>query len=90
MADKPTRRSSSEQAFLRELKAFERLLPHLLPAREGLCVAIHGGQIIDEDLDEFALAERIERTHRSQFVLIRRVSRHVMEEHLESPETEGP
>jgi len=84
----PTRRDPAEQAFLRESGAFDRLLPNLLQTRAGLFVAVSHGQVIDEDADEFALARRIEQTHRSEFVLIRRVCTDVIEHHFESPEVE--
>ena len=43
-----------------ELEAFERLRPRLLDAHRGRFVAIHGGEVIDSDPDEFRLAARIE------------------------------
>lgn len=76
----------TDEAFERESHAFDRLLPKLLQTRPGLFVAIYEGQIIDEDGDEFALARRIERTHRSEFVLIRQVSRNFVDHLLQSPE----
>ena len=74
-------------AFEREVAAFERLLPALLESQEGNYVAVLDGQVIDADADEFALARRMLRTHRGQFVLIRRVSHdQPPEDYLESPE----
>ena len=74
-----------EQDFIRESSAFERLLPALLETRAGRFVALRHGRIIDEDADEFALARRIQSSHRKEFVLIRRVSREVIVDHLPSP-----
>ena len=45
----------TDEAFERESAAFHRLLPTLLQTRPGLFVAVYGGQVIDEDADEFAL-----------------------------------
>lgn len=81
-----TKRDASERKFLRESEAFERLLPDLLRTRGGRFVAVHHGQVIDEDMDEFTLAERVERVYRNRFVLIRRVSELPQEDFLESPE----
>lgn len=86
----PRRRNSSEEAFLRESAAFERLLPDLLRTRAGLFVAVKDGQVIDEDADEFALARRVEEHHRSEFVLIRGVSEDEIEDRLGSPKVEMP
>ena len=76
------------RSFERENAAFQSLLPTLLQDRPGKFVAVLNGQIIDEDADEFALAARLERTHRSQFVLIRQVSLNTTEDYLESPEVD--
>lgn len=74
----------------REAAALERMLPELLATRAGEYVAVRGGRVIDHDADEFALARRVEGEHRSNFVLIRKVSRDVpQEDRLESPEAEG-
>jgi hypothetical protein len=84
----PPPKESTLQGFRREFDAFQRLLPGLLNTQLGRFVAVHNGQIIDEDEDEFALAERVERAHRSEFVLIRQVLQDLPEEHLNSPEIE--
>ena len=49
-----------------ELEAFERLRPRLLDAHRGEFVAIHRGQVIGTDADEFRLAARIEDTARRE------------------------
>lgn len=82
----PTPRDPAVTAFLREDKAFERMLPNLLNTCPGRFVAVMNEQVIDEDADEFALGERIQRSHRGEFVLIRRIERQRPEDYLESPE----
>ena len=77
-------------AFLRESAAFERLLPALLDVVPGRFVAVLDGRVIDQDEDEFSLAERVIGHYPKRFVLIRRVSRESFEEYLESPELETP
>ncbi|MFH1740228.1 MAG: hypothetical protein ABIH23_14565 [bacterium] len=72
----------------REAAAFEALLPELIRSKPGCFVAFHNEEIVDEDGDEFALAERIERRFRDTFVLVRQVSQSAIEDHIESPETE--
>lgn len=42
-----------------ERKAFQRLLPDLLKTHRGQFVAVHGGQVVDADADESALASRV-------------------------------
>ena len=75
-----------DEAFERESAAFHRLLPTLLQTRLGLFVAVYGGKVIDDDADEFALARRIERSHRSEFVLVRQVADDHVDHLLQSPE----
>jgi hypothetical protein len=43
----------------REYQAFLRLLPELLPTHRGRYVAIHNGQVLDEDADDIALVRRV-------------------------------
>ena len=76
------------RCFEREAAAFQALLPTLLQDRPGKFVAVLNAQIVDEDDDEFALAARLERTHRSQFVLVRQISLNTTEDYLESPEVD--
>ena len=61
--------------FLREEAAFERLLPELLSTIPGRYMAMLDGKVIDQDKNEFTLAERISGRCLERFVLIRRVSR---------------
>jgi len=81
---------SLQEEFLREAQAFEALLPTLLKTRPGRFVAVYKGEVIDEDEDEFELAERIETSHRSDFVLVRRVSLGEAGDQMVSPEAVAP
>ena len=58
--------TSPSAKLKRELSAFQRLRPKLLESRLGQFVAIHRGQVIDSDADEFRLAARIEDTARRE------------------------
>jgi len=80
----------SEAAFLREHAAFEQCLPQLLQRSPGSFAAFYGGRLVDEDVDELALAGRMEQAHRDEFVLIRRISTASSEDHFDSPESETP
>lgn len=44
----------------REFRAFQRLLPSLLPTHRGKYVAIHLGQVVDSDTEEIALIVRVQ------------------------------
>lgn len=80
---------SLEQDFLRESRAFKTLLPGLLETRPGRFVAVYKGEVIDEDEDEFELARRIEVSHRSEFVLVRRVCEDEPEDCMQTPEADA-
>ena len=43
----------------REYQAFLRLLPQLLATHRGQYVAIHDGQVVDQDADDIALIQRV-------------------------------
>jgi hypothetical protein len=43
----------------REYRAFQRLLPQLLPAYRGKHVAVHDEQVVDSDSDDVALILRV-------------------------------
>ena len=43
----------------REYAAFLRLLPTLLPEYKGKYVAVHDEQVIDSDVDDIALVQRV-------------------------------
>lgn len=76
--------------FLREEAAFERLLPELLKSVPDRFVAVLDGKVIDQDKNEFALAERLSGEYPERFVLIRRVSCEPCDDYFDSPEGEVP
>jgi len=81
---------SSIVDFERENDAFQKLRPHLLQSHQGRFVALRDGKVIDEDIDELVLAQRLERTHRNQFVLVRQVTVEMHPDiYLETPEIES-
>src|SRR6266498_2479167 len=43
----------------REYQSFLRLLPDLLKLHRGEYVAIHEGQVVDSDVDDIALIQRV-------------------------------
>jgi hypothetical protein len=43
----------------REYQAFLRLLPQLLETHRGRYVAIHEGRVVDSDVDDIALIQRV-------------------------------
>lgn len=43
----------------REYRAFQRLLPQLLPSYHGKYVAVHEEQVVDSDADDVALILRV-------------------------------
>jgi hypothetical protein len=43
----------------REYQAFLRLLPQLLATYQGRYVAVHEGQVVDNDSDDIALIQRV-------------------------------
>jgi len=83
-------RQPFQSDFDREQRAFIKILPDLLKTLSGQYVAVLGGAVIDQDSDEIRLAERVESNHRSEFVLIRKVSQDQTDDYLESPEEELP
>jgi hypothetical protein len=56
-----------------EKAAYLRLYPHLKAEYEGQYVAIHGGQLVDHDVDYGALFERIDEKYPDSFVWLTRV-----------------
>jgi len=83
-------RQPFQTAFEHEQRSFIRMLPDLLKTLSGQYVAVHGGEMIDQDSNEIKLAERIESKYHSEFVLIRKVSKEQTADYLESPEEELP
>jgi hypothetical protein len=59
----------------REQAAYRKLHPHLWRQIPGHYVAIHNGQLVDQDVDKRALLARIEAKYPVQFVLLRGVER---------------
>ncbi len=43
----------------REYRTFLRLLPQLLVSHRGQYVAVHGGEVVDFDMDDIALIQRV-------------------------------
>jgi Family of unknown function (DUF5678) len=81
---------SYQSAYVRECKAFVKMLPELLQKAKGQYVAIRGEKVIDRDTDEIALAKRMESKYRAEFVLIEKVTEEQTVGYLESPEEELP
>jgi len=67
--------SPDREAMEREQAAYERLREALLATHEGQFVAIHGGELVDADADELALARRIIAAYPGRVVHIRQVRR---------------
>lgn len=64
-----------QQALMEhEVEAFESQHAQLWKRYANHYVAMQGGQVVDSDLDELALLERIETTYPEQIVLIRQVT----------------
>jgi hypothetical protein len=57
-----------------EEEAYHRLLPSLLRDFEGKYVAIHAGEVVDWDADEWALATRVVKRYRERVVHLRQVT----------------
>ena len=49
----------ADDAFRREVTAYERLLPELLETHRGKVVAIHDGQVIEVGDSKRAVVERV-------------------------------
>jgi hypothetical protein len=77
-------------AFEPEQAAFREMLPKLMQSCKGWFVAFRKGELIDKDEDEFALARRLDRQFKSEFVLVTRVSEEAEPVILDSPEGEIP
>jgi hypothetical protein len=57
-AEREAQTQAQDKAWEKERAAFHRLKPQLLQTHKGLYVAIHGGQVIDTDANNLALAQR--------------------------------
>jgi hypothetical protein len=47
-----------ENKLYREQRAFQRLLPDLMPSLRGQYVAIHNGQVVENGTDQLEVADR--------------------------------
>ena len=90
-------RTSARAKLRKELRAFQRLRPKLLESHLNQFVAVHRGEVIATDPDEFALAARIEGTARREGpIAICKVTAEPAEPteypytHLESPAVAEP
>jgi hypothetical protein len=66
-------RSAAREDMEQEAQAFRRLHPDMLATIPGQYAAIYRGQIVDHDVDQLALYQRIEARFRGLPVLIRQV-----------------
>jgi predicted transcriptional regulator len=66
-------RSAARDDIEQEAQAFRRLHPELLATIPGRYAAIHRGQLVNHDVDQLALYQRIEARFRGLPVLIRQV-----------------
>jgi len=67
--------SPDRERMEQEQAAYECLHESLLATHEGQYVAIHGGQLVDADAEELALARRIIAAYPNDVVHIRKVRR---------------
>lgn len=67
--------SPDREAMEQEQAAYARLRETLLATHEGQYVAIHGGELVDADPDQTALARRINDRYPEAVVHLRRVTR---------------
>ncbi len=58
-AEREAQVQAQDEAWESERAAFHRLKPQLLQTHKGLYVAIHGGQVVDADANNLALAQRV-------------------------------
>lgn len=61
-------------AIHQERLAFDRMLSTLLPQYEGRYVAVHGGQLVDDDDNLRSLAQRVRERFGNRPVLLKRVT----------------
>ena len=66
-------RSAARDDMEKEAEAFRRLHPDMLATIPGQYAAVYRGQIVDHDVDQLALYQRIEARFRGLPVLIRQV-----------------
>ena len=66
-------RAAARHDMDQEAQAFRRLHPELLAAIPGQYAAVYHGQLVDHDVDQLALYQRVEARFSKQRVLIRQV-----------------
>jgi Uncharacterised protein family (UPF0175) len=72
-----------------DFRAFQTALPSLLKSDRGRYVAISGGRVIDRDLSEFTLVDRVSREHPEEQVLIQPVVEGgLIDVYMDTPEFE--
>jgi len=72
--------TTDDEAVTRERAAFIALHPLLLKKYKGEQVAIHGGQLVDHDVDGVALSRRVYQRFPDEFVWIAPVTNQPVEE----------
>ncbi|MDL1898106.1 type II toxin-antitoxin system prevent-host-death family antitoxin [Anaerolineae bacterium CFX7] len=68
-------RKAYMEAFERERNAFEKLKPQLLESHFGQYVAVHAGQVVDADVSDTELAQRVLPRFPNQAVYIQLVQK---------------
>jgi hypothetical protein len=66
-------RSAARADMDQDAEAFRRLHPELLATIPGQYAAVYRGQLVDHDMDQLALYQRVEARFVAQPVLIRQV-----------------
>ncbi|MGA9351452.1 MAG: type II toxin-antitoxin system Phd/YefM family antitoxin [Anaerolineae bacterium] len=85
-ADREAQIPAQDEAWEKERAAFHRLKPQLLQTHKGLYVAIHGGQVVDADADNLALAQRVMSKLKDKFFYLQLVSEEPRTFEIPSPE----
>ena len=66
-------RSAARHDMEQEAQAFRRLHPELLATIPGQYAAVYRGQMVDHDMDQLALYQRVQARFEGQPILIRQV-----------------
>ena len=66
-------RSAARDDMDQEAEAFRRLHPELLATIPGQYAAVYRGQLVDHDVDQLALYQRVQARFEGQPILIRQV-----------------
>lgn len=72
--------NTTDEAILRERKAYVELHPTLVEKYPGEHVAIYGGRLIDHDKDGLALSQRVYKQYPDEFVWITPIKEQSIEE----------